>query len=264
MLQAVISIPEMASAVWLTAVADMKRVRDVCLPANALLDPETPALCARLGLEIAVARELATRDIAPYLDEMPAPACEGLVTAILDALQRCREHGVRAAFLGCGLERISGERSEIALATRVDFLRKLMSRDDSSTLRLCLPVRYPQPSPGDREREWAGRIVHEVMHPDCRLALTVFPSELPTDFAVREAIRPVAFQLGLVQFSYEPMLGETIRPEVLRQWLTALRWHGYRGLVVFRPVLTDESWVEPVCERLDRLIEAVDDGSAAT
>jgi len=251
-----VSVAEADWEEWLHAVGNMKIVRDVELPVSLLAgDSNALKLAERYGLTVAHARDLLPSNTARYLGESPAAGRDDVLTCLKHALVRCRDAGARSVSLEMGLERIGDATFEQDLAVRVRLLRGLMPVADSHAVTVCVQVRHPPRFPGAKEWGCAGNLVHEVMHPRCRLALDVVPSELADGFVVEEFVRSCYFQAGGVRFHYDPSLGESPDPESQAEWAAALHRHGFRGPVVFRPRVTGEAMIAEACAGIDAWAE---------
>ena len=251
-----VSVAEVSWRCWLDAVSNMRVVRDVELPVATLAEPPGAlALAEHYGLSVPHARDLLPADTARYVSETPSLGRDGLLQCLDRSLDDCRAAGVRSASLEMGLDRIGDDTFEEDFAERAKLLRCLMPLADERRLTVCVQVRQPRAFPRSKEWEHAANLVHDLMHPCCRLALNVVPAECGPGFDVQEFVRSCYFHIGVVRFHYDPQLGENLGDDAQREWAAALRSHGFRGAVVFCPKLTDDDAIPRACERIDAWAE---------
>jgi len=242
---------------WLEAIGDMRVVRGLECSASFLVStPDFQAAAKRDNLRISHARDLLPADMARYLTESPALGRGDVLDCLKKTLAQCQACGVESVCLQMGLDRIGDATFDHDMNERVRLLRALMPAADRHKLTVCLRVRHPRAFPGSKEWERAAHLVHEVMHPCCRLALDFFPAEVPPDHDLEELIRSCCFHVGVVRFHYTPSLGETLDAASQARWAKLLQQHGYKGAVVFCPNVTEEDGIATACEKIDQWAEA--------
>ena len=250
-------IPDRGWRKWLDAVSQTLHLRAV--EASAALVAENPAFLPRLaelGLELCHVRDLLPDEIARHLFEAPGKTRDDLRKHVDDLLRRAEAARARSADLEFGLDRIDGPQMEDALRRRIDFLRDLLDGPNVPHIDLCVPVRQPPPFPGAYTRDAAANLIYEVMNPACRLAVELFPGELPADMDIGAFVREHYLQTALFRFHWQPALGEALDPARQRQWATALKRHTYRGCVVFCPKVRRSETIDDVTATVDTLAVA--------
>ena len=252
MMTCAVSVAETAWDLWLGAVSNMKIVRDVELPAALLVaEPGPLALCQHHGLSVSHVRDLLPPDLARYLSESPVRGRDDVLAALKEILLKCRSAGTHCVSLEMGLDRMGEDTFEDDSAVRVKLLRGLIPIADRQRLTVCVQARYPRSFPTSKEWERAGSLIHDVMHPRCRLTVNTVPNELPRGFDVKDFVRSCCFRMGVVRFLYDPGLGANLVPESQAEWAAALRHHGFRGVVVFCPRVSEPEAVDEACARID-------------
>lgn len=252
MITTAISIPDEQWEAWLDAVGELNVTREIEVNARLLVQEEQLARRAqRLGIIISCARNLVSPEVALYFSDLTDNARQELAAGVLSLLVTLRENGVRAAMLGLGLERIQADTAAVEIADRIAFLRRVAPTADEQGINLCLPIRCPSEIPHSKGWDYAGNIIHDVMHAACRIGVNVLPGELDENFDVNEFLRKCGFQMGLLRFVYEPRFGEEFTPAQAQQWARMLRWHGFKGSVVFAPRNVQEDDISHVCRRID-------------
>ncbi len=249
-----IRIPDRNWRKWLDAAARTLHVRTV--EASAALLAENPAFLPRLAaldLDLVHVRELLPDETARHLFEAPPKTRDDLRKHVDELLRRAEAAGARSADLEFGLDRIEGRDPEEALRRRIDFLRDLLKTVNPPGIDLCVPVRHPPPFPGARTRDAAANLLFEVMDPACRLAVGVFPAELPPEMDIGAFLREYYLQTAVFRFHWQPALGEELDPDRQRQWADALIRHSYRGCVVFCPRARQPEAIAHVVDLVDSL-----------
>ncbi len=253
MITCAVSIDESRWRPWLDAVGSMQVVRDVELPAGLVVDePAALALADHCGLRVSLAHDLLPSDVTRYLGESPAAGRSDVIACLQDIIGRCRASGVRAVTLELGLDRIGDTTYEENFAERLRLLRGLMPVADRERIAVCVQVRYPRSYPSSKAWEYAGTLVHEVMHPSCRLAVDLVPGEFAPDAQPEDLVRLCYFRTELFRFHYDPALGEDLADGGQAEWAGALHRHGYKGAVVFCPRIDGEDGMEEACRNIDR------------
>ncbi len=248
MLSTAISVPEDGIETWIAALADTGSPRSVEVPLSALLrTPSMAPVLERNGLRIAgVTRTVPPGFTAHYL-AADAAARRHLEQQLRGALHPCRTCGARRVLLEFEIEEIehAGSASAAPLGQTAELLRVLLPNAVESGLVLCLPVRLPFPFPGARAWTTAGNLIHEVMHPACRLAVNLFPSELPPGFDLPTVLRDCFFHLESLRIH----LAADAAAEVTRhtRWATDLHRHGFRGAVVFCAQASSPEGIAAAC-----------------
>lgn len=252
MITCAVSVADEAWKAWFEAVGNMKAVRDLeCSAAVLAAGAEPLALARRLGLRMAHARDLLPPDIARYLTESPARGRDDVLAYLKKTLALCHAAGVNSVCLQMGLDRVGESTFQHDFGERVRLLRALMSEADRLKLTVCVRVRHPRAFPGSKEWEHAGNLVHEVMHPCCRLALDLVPAELSGPEEVETILRAVCFNTGLVRLHYQPAVGEQLEPASQAQWAAALNRHGFKGGVVYCPRVGSEEAIGAAAAQID-------------
>lgn len=200
--------------------------------------------------------DLLPDSVARYLPEAEEGARAKVLTHLRQLVTRAAALDIRYIGLGVGIERVSLGALEPALERRTQVLRSLMPLAEAQEIITCIPVRMPAPGMSNVGLQHSVRLVHEVMHPNCRLALDVFVDEFEPDFKPNTVIKDYCFSLALIRFHYEPALGITFPLEQQREWAKALRWLGYRGGVVFCPQVSGPEMLRGEVERLAPVVAA--------
>jgi hypothetical protein len=264
MITCAVSVADEVWKAWFEAVGNMKAVRDLeCSAAVLAAGAEPMALARRLGLRMAHARDLLPPDMARYLTESPARGREDVLACLKKALALCHGAGVSSVCLQLGLDRIGDATFQHDLGERVRLLRALIPDAERLKLTVCVRVRYPRAFPGSKEWEHAGSLVHEVMHPCCRLALDLVPAELTGSDGADAVLRAVGFNTGLIRLHYQPAAGEQLDPASQARWATALNQHGFKGGVVYCPRVTSEEAIRGAAAQIDAWAAAFAPGPAA-
>lgn len=238
---------------WLHEVGNLKVVRDIELPVSLLAhDAEAMRQVENRGLRLVVAHDLLPADVARHLAESSTLDRGNVLACLEETLDHCRNAGARLVTLEMGLNRIAEAGAAEALAERVAFLRQLVPVADERRLTICVQVRTPRSFPGSREWEHAANVVHEVMHPACRLAVNLVPADLPGDFDIAAFVRSCTFHLGVLRFHYAPALGDALDGAALDAWHEVLLQHGFRGSMVFCPRVGGGAGIGEVCAGIDR------------
>ena len=248
-----LSVPEKDCIDWFDALAETTRVRAAEIPVAALTEgTETIEDAAYRGINLSFVRDVLSAEESRYFSDIPRPARHAVAQTLSGRLSHCCRIGARTASMRLGLERIREQDEETEIAARVEFLKRIVTPLDSYGLTLCLNVRYPLERPGSREWDLAINIVHDVMHPMLRMGVDVFPGELPGEFDAMTFVRNTGMNLGVIRFVYEPGLGETMTHGDLTSWNEALRWHGFRGGIVFCPRQRRHTTLADICFEVDR------------
>ncbi len=248
-----LSIPDEHWDVWLDAVADTRYIRNLEVPAELVLgiDAQLPEKAGQAGLRVSFVRDLVAPEAARNATELADAPRHELIGNLCSRIKCAGDYGVILGTLEVGVG--AAGNSENDLARRVQFLRRLMPASAEAEVTIALPARYPPAYPGARQWENVGNIIHEVMHPNCKFAVDVFPAELAPDFDIPQFLRQCGYQMGVVRFNFEPALGEGFEPGKDELWARALQRHAFRGGVVFRPrnVVSEEAIIQ-VCKTVDR------------
>ena len=250
-----LSIPDSNWNMWVEAVADTRYIRHLEVPAELVLsgDAALSETAAQSGLRVSFVRDLVAPEAARNATELADAPRHELIGNLCSRIKCAGDYGVSLGTLDVGVGNIPAENPEKELARRVQFLRRLMPAAAEAEVTIALPARYPPAYPGARQWENVGNIIHEVMHPECKFAVDVFPAELPPDFDIPQFLRQCGYQMGVVRFNYEPLLGEGFEPGQDELWARALQRHAFRGGVVFRPRnVESEEAVKRVCTTADR------------
>lgn len=247
-----VSVAEDQWQAWLEAIGEMNVVRDVEFPVS-LVAGEVGAvrLAEQYGLTASFARDLLPADIARYLTESSVADRNDVGTHLRNLIADCRACGVRSVSFEMGLDRIRENRFEQDFEQRVRLLRALIPCADQLSVSICVQVRYPKSFPGSKEWEHAAALVHEVMHPNCRLAVNLVPEEFPESFDIATFVRSCSFRIGTLRFHHGVASGESLDDDGMRAWAEALRGHGFKGGVVFSPRVSEADAFPAACRRID-------------
>ncbi len=252
MISCAISLPEADWQQWLHAMGNMRIVRDLELPVSLLQDvPDVLPQAEQQGFHLLHAHDLLPSDVARYLSESSVRGSHDLLTYLRETVVNCQLAGARYVSMEMGLDRIGEHTFEVDLGERVKLLRALMPAADQHRITLCLQVRYPRSFPGCRDWEYAGNLVHEVMHPNCRLAVNLFPNDLPPDFDIDQFVATSYFHVAVIRFHYSPMLGESLETKQQRAWAAALQKHAFKGVVIFCPKTANVEGAASACADVD-------------
>ena len=237
---------------WFAALSDTPGIRDVELSADLLeSEPAVVEAVEQHGFHIHAVRDLLPASIARYLADTSPPVRDAVTERAAAVLRQCDGLGANAVMLDLGIGSIRKDQIDEQMRQRSRLLTHLVASTEDSSLTLSLPVRYPRPYPGSREWEYTANLVHDVMHPRCRLALNIFPAE--EDFQLERLMRSIYFRTCLIRFHYEPAAGESVEDWFSQDWHNALERHGIHGPLVFCPRLRSEDAIPEACRRVARL-----------
>ena len=254
-----ISVPDEQLVPWLDAVADTTLVRAVELPAALLNEPEAlPGLLQPRGLALTHVTRFLPPGFGSRFAESAAEMRTTFTQQLQSALARCRDAGVRHVSLDLNEDDICVLESALPDTLRCwsVLMHKLLPMAMDAGITLNIPVTWPLPFPGSRNWTGAGNLVHEVMHPSCRLELNLALGELPTDFDLAGLIRNCVFHLDTLRLHYSPAQGEQPTPAQQRQWSGILLRQGFKGAIVFCPRVTTPEAIRDCCLRVDELAAA--------
>lgn len=253
MISCAISVAESQWSDWLREIGNLKVVRDIELPVSLLAqDADAMRAVENHGLRLVVAHDLLPAETARHLAESSGLDRGDVLTCLEETFEHCHNAGARFVTLEMGLNRVSEASADAELAGHIAFLRQLVPLADELRLTICVQVRTPRPFPGSREWEHAAYVVHEVMHPACRLAVNLVPADLPGDFDISAFVRSCTFHLGVLRFHYAPALGDVLDSVALDAWHEVLQQHGFRGSLVFCPRAAGDTGIGEACARIDR------------
>lgn len=247
-----ISIPERDWRTWLDTVGDLERVRSVEVPASLLVgEPESLRLCEHYGLRILHAGNLLPADVARYLSETPAAGRPDVSACLKDMLAQCRDAGVRSVSIDLGLDRIRQDSYERDADERLRLLRSLVGVADELRVTVCVHVRYPRAFPGSKAWGSAANLVHDAMHPRCKLAVDLVPADFPENLDAAELVRVCYVHTAVFRFCYDPSLGETLTDEMQEVWSSVMHEHSFKGSVIFCPRTSEDQAIAEACRRID-------------
>ncbi len=232
----VLAIPDQNRGHWLELAAKTRAFRKIEMSWEGFLAPEAEdGILAERGLDLVAIRDLiaseVTRNLVGLSNQMRQQA-----QAILSArLVEIRNREVRTAIFDLGVGRNVGDGGDFNFARRVKFMRDLMAVAASQEVKVCLQARYPRAYPTAPQWDMVGNVIHEVMHPNCRLALDLYAAELPPGFQVRDFLRRCGCHLSVLRLHFEPMAGEGLSGGFIEQWREALDGYLFKGMVVFSP-----------------------------
>ncbi|MBT3381210.1 MAG: hypothetical protein HN742_40475 [Lentisphaerae bacterium] len=248
-----VSVSENEWEMWLEAIGEMTVVRDVEFPVSLVAgDVGAGRLAEQYGLTPSFARDLLPADVARYLSESPVLGREDVGMHLRKLIAECRTCGGRSVSIEMGLDRIRDETFEQDFEERLKLLRALIPCADQLRVSICVQVRYPKSFPGSKEWEHAGALVHEVMHPNCRLAVNLVPEEFPPNFDISTFVRSCCFRIGTLRFHHGLASGESMADDDMATWAKALRGHGFKGGIVFSPRVSTADALQAACRKIDR------------
>jgi hypothetical protein len=252
MMHVAISVPDENLESWIETIAELANLRTVELSLHALTQrPEALRQASRQGIQVIGVRELIPGEIGRHFESVPAKVLTDAAMTLTGKLGQLRLAGAEFATLDLGLEATSEPAEAEGFDQRVKFLKRIVVPCNEQHMKLCLAVRYPPERPQSNAWRLAANIVHDTMHPACRLAVDFFPHEVGEKFDVSEFLRGCGFHLGLVRLHYEPMLGDELTEERVLAWARALRWHGFKGTVVLAPRISHIDALPGVCRRAE-------------
>lgn len=256
MISVAISVPEDGLETWIAAVSNTQGVRDVELAAATLqTGNQVDSLLEKNGLRVAHLRQFLPNGFTRHYLERIGRSRNSVFLQLKSALTAFRGHGARRVSLDLQLDQLAGPPADLDTGIRlqVSLLRPLLPAAIEAGITLCIPVRYPYPFPGSREWAAAENLVYEIMHPACRLGLNLFPAELEGDFDLVPFLRNCFFHLDLIRLHYNLALGEVLDRTQQQHWADGLRRHGFKGCVVFCPVISGDSGIREACGQVDQL-----------
>lgn len=260
MMNIILSVPDNDADTWINNVSELEGIDNLEVSPASIADQRNfTRIVRKAGLQIRTIRELIPQEVGRNLESLTAEEKGRTVAALHDKIAMYSEEGVETVSLSLGLRNTTRINDE-ALEQRITFVRRLLTALESRSMQVLISVRYPPPYPGSLAWEAATNIVHDVMHPACRIRAEIYDGEIEDGFAIAPFVKSCAFHLGGLKFVYEPMLGETPRLDDLRCWLDNLQWHGYRGDIVFAPKVTGADAVRTACRKVAQYAQALHRG----
>ncbi len=220
----------------------------------AILDTEHgwEDLLDAFALPLLSVHSLLPVNVSRYLAEAGDVARHALLSYIRALLEKAAAAGIDYTSIDLGADR-EADGDDARIKVRADMLRSLMPLAEGLEVSVCLPRRLPRHQLR-KEPDATLRLVNDVAHRCCRIALNVYPDELPDAFDVRVFLRGIHLHLGLIRWHYEPHLGIHINQIFCGEWLEALRWLGYRGPLIFCPRHLDAATFQQEVVRLDTVL----------
>ena len=176
--------------------------------------------------------------VGRYLPETAAAARERLLTYMRRLMTRAAMLNIEYAVIQLGVDRIASGALDAELTARCKLLRSLMALAETHEITVCVPVSLPAPAYRRDLLARTVRLIQEVMHPKCRLALDLRPDELPADFEPADFLRTHGPSIAVLRFHYEPALGLGFTADSQAEWADAVRREHYQGDIVFCPHIT--------------------------
>lgn len=191
--------------------------------------------------------------LSRFLPEADDRSRNRLIGYLKETMARMASFEIHYLTLDLGLNRVGG-RAAVDLEARCELLRSLLKLADAHELTLCIPLRIPACDPLDPKERFALQLVNEIMHPCCRLVLDIFPEELPPDFDPKRCLKDYHYSVAEIRLHYEPALGIRLDGPTVAAWAKAVRWHNFRGLFVFSPVLSSAEQLLAENRHLEQLM----------
>jgi len=237
---------------WLYAVGNTETIRSVELPADLLCGtPEVQDALAEYALSVRHVRDVIPPDVGRYLFESPDTTREEITREAISALTALADMGIESASLQLGLDRIPPEFLDTEIERRTVFIRRLLNAVDGA-VTLAFVLRCPRDFPSSKAWEYAGNLLHEVMHAKCRFRVDAYPSQISPDFDVADFVRSFYLHAGVVRLNWAPSVGEDLDGIEATTWTNALARHGFRGELVFSPSgLTELDRIRRACAEID-------------
>jgi len=166
-------------------------------------------------------------------------------------LVQCRDAGARSVSLDLGLDRIKQKTYEQDVEERLRLLRSLLGVADELRVTVCVQVRFPRAFPSSKAWESAANLVHDVMHPRCRLVVDLVPADFSGDLDVAELVRLCYYHTAVYRFHYDPSIGDVLTDSMQDTCARAMLDHNFKGAVVFCPRAIEQEAITEACRRID-------------
>ena len=255
MITVAIRIAENGLDAWLAGLGTLLTIREVDLSAASAGNRPLLATLERNGLRVAHVGQFLPSGFSTFFAELEPAGREPFLAHVKTAALACLQAAPRRLSLELDFRYAahSSPAGNDVHAAWAMLLRRLLPLTSDPGVVLCLPVSLPPAVPGSRELAVVGNLLYEIMHPACRLALDVYPGELPPDFDSFRFLRDCLSHLEMVRFHYVLALGETLEERLAANWAETLRRHGFKGVVVFAPQVTGDEGVRAACATADNL-----------
>jgi len=254
MIECALAVPASGWRPWVEAAADLRILRRLECPGVLLGEADELARAgAFAGLDWAHAHDLLPPATARRLADTPLGSGASWRATAERLGAACARLGIRRASIDLGLDGLdAGAGFAGALARRAGVLEPFFEAEPSRELTICVRLRQPPSYFGSREWEAAGNLLYELRDRGLALCVDFHPAELEDGFDIDAFLRRCVRRIAVLRFCYYPHAGETVPATARNAWAEALRRHGFRGLVVFRPRVDDP-------DELPRLLAAADE-----
>ena len=242
MITSAIKIDDEQWAEWLDAVAATPKIRHIeCDAALFSFSLDFLKSLDRHSLYGAHARDILPPETARFLNESPNDqAFNNLRKSIIHSMLSAENAGVSHFSLQMWLDEPFPD-EENRIRRTAAFLRKLLLTPLEKPFKLDLQIRFPYQYPQSKEWERARDICDMADSKRIGLSLQLHSGDFQdTPPAPQEIVADILPHLHVVEFHYNPSLGESLFEDELTEWADLLKANAFDGLVVFCPHLNKD------------------------
>ncbi len=229
-----LSIPDQQAEQWLHVLADIDSSCQLELSFDVLNRTELMENIAVKDLKIAAVRYPLVPEITRNVGKLSDPMRQQALYMFRERVALLHGREIDKTIIDAGFGRPEMVESGGGFDEKVNFIKELMPAAASYEVQVCLRSRFPPAYPGDPQWDHVGNIIHEVMHPNCRLALDLFPNETEPEFSPQRFLRECGYHIALIRFNFDPLANEALSTELMSSWRQALEKYNFRGDIGLR------------------------------
>lgn len=220
---------------FISGLNEMTHFKGLELPGHFFDDPELPELLSRKNWYYIHASQIVSNSLARSIVEQAPKMIADFVETMEKTAAKLKKFYVDSCSVDFSLEYLP-ENPDVYQPT-VELFKKIAPVFYNTDINFCIPVKIPSAS--DILPEFFLTFMKEILSPNLRLSIDIYPHRLGKEFEPEGLFRWFRFDSLVVRLVYDAALGNHLLKASVQPWIKYLKHSGFTGAVIFSPRISD-------------------------
>lgn len=239
---------------FIAGLNDMPHFKALELPGHFFEDTDLPDVLSRKKWFYIHVSQIVSNSLARSIAEQSPKMIMDFVETMDKNIRKLKQFYVDSCSVDFSLEYLY--ENPKTYGSMVDLFKKFIPVLYDTGINFCIPAKIPSGS--EELPEFFLSFMREVMSPNMRFSVDIYPHRLGKDFKMETLFHWFNLDSVVVRFVYDAAVGDHLLKASVQPWIKYLKHIGFTGAVIFSPRIADADTFLKEAALLHQMISELD------